>query len=401
MKETTCKKLQEIGGFALAGGCTRKRMKQLVEMIRTARDYRWVGVYKIIKDEFVIMAETGTDPATYARFPITQGLCGAALDSGKPVIVGDVSKDLRYLPTFHTTRSEIIVPMRNDHRHVLGMLDAESDKLNAFADEDLQFLERAAGLIAHCLHSVGAAAGRAPTMADLIEEIVDGVAAPFYFGQILITTREGTGFVLLHRDDASLDQFQTYRDAENAIEIAKYDDAGNYRPLKTAPNLRHGWRLELDMIEELGIALDYFYPSRHAVFVAWKRGCLKTTALRDTLDRQSGMYRVAAKISDSQINDLVADFCRSNGGCLRTILWKRDRNGAIASTKLPKEKFDPDWDQAAARPKQVGTSRCDVRTSQRAVPTNHSLLATVPLLCQEACNLLVAECRKIVKGESG
>src|SRR5262249_4087362 len=115
MKETTCKKLQEIGAFALAGGCTRKRMSQLVEMIRAARDYRWVGVYKIIKDEFVILAETGTDPATYPRFPISQGLCGAALDSGQPIIVGDVSKDLRYLPTFHTTRSEIIVPMRNDH----------------------------------------------------------------------------------------------------------------------------------------------------------------------------------------------------------------------------------------------------------------------------------------------
>ena len=43
MKETTCKKLQEIGGFALAGGCTRKRMKQLVEMIRAARDYRWLA----------------------------------------------------------------------------------------------------------------------------------------------------------------------------------------------------------------------------------------------------------------------------------------------------------------------------------------------------------------------
>jgi L-methionine (R)-S-oxide reductase len=152
MKETTCKKLQEIGGFALAGGCARKRMKQLVEMIRAARDYRWVAVYKIIKDEFVIMAETGNEPPAYARFPITQGLCGAALDSGKPVIVGDVSKDVRYLPAFHTTRSEIIVPMRNDHRHVLGMLDADSDKLNAFGDEDLQFLERAAGLIAHCLH---------------------------------------------------------------------------------------------------------------------------------------------------------------------------------------------------------------------------------------------------------
>jgi len=44
------------------------------------------------------------------------------------------------------------VPMRNDHRHVLGMLDADSEKLNAFDEEDLQFLERAGGLIAHCLH---------------------------------------------------------------------------------------------------------------------------------------------------------------------------------------------------------------------------------------------------------
>src|SRR5216117_1883091 len=83
MKETTCKKLQEIGAFALAGGCTRKRMKQVVEMIRAARDYRWVAVYKIVKDEFVILAGTGNEPPTYPRFPITQGLCGAALESGK------------------------------------------------------------------------------------------------------------------------------------------------------------------------------------------------------------------------------------------------------------------------------------------------------------------------------
>src|SRR5262249_20772640 len=115
MKETTCKKLQEIGAFALAGGCTKKRMKQVVEMIRAARNYRWVAVYKIVKDEFVILADTGNEPPAYPRFPIKQGLCGAALESGKPIIVDDVHKDARYLPAFHTTRSEIIVPMRNEH----------------------------------------------------------------------------------------------------------------------------------------------------------------------------------------------------------------------------------------------------------------------------------------------
>ena len=220
-------------------------------------------------------------------------------------------------------------------------------------------------------------------MRDLIEEIFHSLSAPFYFGQILIRKRTGADFVLLHRDDESLDRLQTYQDAEDAIEIAKYDDAGNYRPLKTAPNLRHGWRLELATVEALRRALDYFYPGRLAVYAAWKSGQLKTAALRETLDRQSGMYRAAAKISDPQINDLVANFCRSDSGCLRTILWKRDPRGAIASTKLPKEKFDPAYDQASAL------------DSPGSTPP-----ATVPLLCQEACNLLVAQCRKVMKGEN-
>jgi cobalt chelatase family protein/4Fe-4S binding protein len=238
-------------------------------------------------------------------------------------------------------------------------------------------------------------------MRDLIEEIFNGVAAPFSFGEILVKKREGAGFVLSHRDDVSLDQVQAYRDAENAIEIAKYDDAGNYRPLKTAPNLRHGWRLELATVEELRRALDYFYPGRLAVFAAWKSGHLKTTALRETLDRQSGMYRVAAKISDLQINDLVTNFCRSDSGCLRTILWKRDRSGATASTELPKEKFDPAYDQAmpACSRRPEGDARASHPPSLSYGVAGREA-ATVPLLCQEACNLLVAECRKVVKNNS-
>ena len=215
------------------------------------------------------------------------------------------------------------------------------------------------------------------------------LTAPFYFGQILVRKTSTSEFVLSHRDEEAADQLKVFRNAEDAIEIAKYDDAGNYRPLKTAPNLRHGWRLELDTLEELQRALDYFYPGRLAVFNAWKKGRLQTTPLRETLDRQSGMYRVAAKISDSQIDDLVAGFCRSNGGCLRIILWKRDTRGVIASTKLPNDKFDPARDQVTF---------CS-RGPAGEAHASHSEAATVPLLCQEACNLLVAECLKVVKGE--
>jgi len=151
MKAETIKQLQELGCFVLANGCNKKGMRNVAEMIRAARNYRWIGIYKVTKKEFVIFSETGDEPPAYPRFPITQGLCGAALESRKPIVVGDVRKDSRYLPTFHSTRSEIIVPMINEHKHVVGMLDAESDKANAFGNEDRQFLERAAGLIAHCL----------------------------------------------------------------------------------------------------------------------------------------------------------------------------------------------------------------------------------------------------------
>ena len=226
-------------------------------------------------------------------------------------------------------------------------------------------------------------------MEHSVEQALEAV--PFCFGQILVR-KTGDDFVLCHRDDEALDVLEIFQDPEDATEIARYDDAENYRALKTAPNLRHGWRMELRTSDDLKRALDHFYPGRLAIFIAWKTGRLRTTPLRETLDRQSGMYRIAAKISDAQIDDLVADFCRSNDGCLRTILWKRDQRGAIASTKLPKEKFDPTYDQATGS-NPPGSSAFAKATADKTIPV------TVPLLCQEACNLLIAECRKVVKGE--
>ena len=195
-------------------------------------------------------------------------------------------------------------------------------------------------------------------------------------GEIAIRKLDDGGFALSHCDDEDCADLMLFHSAEDAIELSKFDDAGNYRPLKTAPNLRHGWRLDLATLGELKRGLDYFYPGRLAVFAAWKNGQLRTTTLRETLDRQSGMYRVAAEISDEQIENVAGNCCRSDGGCLRTILWKRDKRGTVASTKLPPAKFDPLHDQTG------NCKRC------------------LPLLCQEPCNLLVAECRKVVKMES-
>jgi sirohydrochlorin cobaltochelatase len=198
---------------------------------------------------------------------------------------------------------------------------------------------------------------------------------PCRIGQIIVERAAEGGFALRHRDDAGRTDLTIYRDAEAAIAIAQYDDAGAYRPLKTAPNLRHGWQLMLADTGAVRVALDFFYPGRLPAYAAWQRGALKTTPFRATLERQTGMYRVAAKISDQQADELIGNFCRSDGGCLRTIQWTRDANGTTPSTLLPPEKFDPAHDQTG-----------------RGEPT-------IPLLCQEPCNLLVAAARTVVKGE--
>ena len=195
-------------------------------------------------------------------------------------------------------------------------------------------------------------------------------------GQIAIAPMPKGAFVLCHRVDRGRDDLAPHLSAQDAAELAKYDDAGNYRPLKTAPNLRRGWRLELPNVASLRLALDLFYPGRLAAFLAAEQGQLGSTPFQQTLSRQSGMYRVAAKITDTEADALIARFCRSDGGCLRTILWKRDAERTQPSTRLPPEKYETTHDQ---------TGRDE---------------AVIPLLCQEACNLLVSETRKVVKAEA-
>ncbi len=217
-------------------------------------------------------------------------------------------------------------------------------------------------------------------MADAIERAFEAALASgtCNIGEVTVQRRE-PGFWLTHRDESERGDLAVFQSASAAGEIARCDDAGKFRPLKTAPNLRHGWRLELKTLSEAREALDQFYPGRLALWWAWQEGRLKSTPLRDSLGRQTGMYRVAATISDEEADEVVAAVCRSDTGCLRTVLWKRDQDGNLASSRLPPEKFDPRHDQYA-RASKAGS--------------------IISLLCPEACAILIGACRARVKGET-
>ena len=171
-------------------------------------------------------------------------------------------------------------------------------------------------------------------------------------GQIAILETPN-GWELRHADDLSHDGLARHEGAGAARHLANLDAAGAYRPLKTAPNLRRGWRLAVRDVEELRRALDYFYPAMTGVWLSHLRGELHPVPFRETLNRQSGMYRVTQKITDDKARQLIDSFC---AGCLKYRLWD----------------------------------------AQTPVPQSDA----IPLLCHEMCNLLVAEARKVVKMEN-
>ncbi len=105
-----------------------------------------MGLYDVTATEIAAIAWTGTEPPAYPTFPVTKGLSGAAVADRRPVIVQDVTKDARYLTAFGSTRSEAIFPIAAGGA-VVGTLDVESDRVNAFGAEDETFLSECARLL--------------------------------------------------------------------------------------------------------------------------------------------------------------------------------------------------------------------------------------------------------------
>ncbi len=83
--------------------------------------------------------------------PEGNGLSGYVAATGQSVVCPDVSQEPRYLRGIDTARSTLTVPLRLVDR-VVGVLNVESDQLNAFSDEDRQFAEILGRYIAVALH---------------------------------------------------------------------------------------------------------------------------------------------------------------------------------------------------------------------------------------------------------
>jgi len=106
-----------------------------------------MGIYQVRPNEIATIGWTGTNAPAHPSFPVTEGLNGAAVKSGQPVIANDVSADPRYMTTFSDTQSELIVPVLNAEGRVVGTIDIGSKELNAFTEGDTQLLQQCAEIM--------------------------------------------------------------------------------------------------------------------------------------------------------------------------------------------------------------------------------------------------------------
>ena len=90
--------------------------------------------------------------ALQLRLRLGEGITGWVARAGKPARVGDVSKDPRYIMVQPNVRSELAVPLEVSGQ-VRGVLNVDSNRLNAFGSEDQELLQELALQAAKVIHN--------------------------------------------------------------------------------------------------------------------------------------------------------------------------------------------------------------------------------------------------------
>ncbi|HHC29399.1 MAG TPA: GAF domain-containing protein [Rhodobacterales bacterium] len=100
--------------------------------------FDWTGFYRVTAPGLLKIGpyQGGHGCLT---IPFERGVCGAAARSGEVQLVDDVEAFPGHIACASSTRSELVLPVRNSAGELLGVLDIDSNQPAAFtrADADL------------------------------------------------------------------------------------------------------------------------------------------------------------------------------------------------------------------------------------------------------------------------
>ncbi len=179
----------------------------LEEGLRAVRGTRgFVGLVNRSTGELEtrITAGAGWEDSVPRRFLITDrsgnGIVARVAASGIPYVTGDVRQDPHYVMVFADVRSEIAVPLVNRDRRVIGVINVESESIDAFSQRDLQLLVALANQAAIAI-SVANHRARETVLIEIGKQLSAATDMDELFRRIVHSAQ-----VLLRTDDCSLFQ---------------------------------------------------------------------------------------------------------------------------------------------------------------------------------------------------
>ncbi len=107
--------------------------------LKEAFGFFWIGFYLVKDGELVLGPFQG--PVACTRIQKGKGVCGAAWEQEQTVLVPNVDLFAGHIACSSLSKSEIVVPLLKNGR-VVGVLDVDSDELDAFDQIDKQHLEK-------------------------------------------------------------------------------------------------------------------------------------------------------------------------------------------------------------------------------------------------------------------
>jgi phosphoserine phosphatase RsbU/P len=125
-------------------------LTRVAEIVKRVIDYEMFGILLLDEERKELVLRKSV---RFSQFPekrrirVGEGLCGTAALYKEPVLVGDVTKDPRYLDLIPGTRSELVVPLIHKDRCV-GVFDLESPVPDRFTEEHLKILTPLAAQVA-------------------------------------------------------------------------------------------------------------------------------------------------------------------------------------------------------------------------------------------------------------
>jgi sigma-B regulation protein RsbU (phosphoserine phosphatase) len=125
-------------------------LSRVAEIVKRVIDYERFGILLLDEEAQELVLRKSVRFGTFEEKPrikLSEGLCGAAVRSKEPVLVGDVTKDSRYVDLIPDTRSELVVPLISKDR-AIGVFDLQSPALDRFTEEHVKVLTPLASQVA-------------------------------------------------------------------------------------------------------------------------------------------------------------------------------------------------------------------------------------------------------------